>query len=325
MISSGESPERLNEIKVAILGKKGELTTIMKSLKDVAPEDRPKVGQMINEVRSEIEEQLDEANARMMAQLREAKLKAEVIDVTLPAKKPAVGHRHPNTIALEEVERIFVGLGYEVTEGPEIEKDYYNFEALNIPADHPAKDEQDTFYINGEMLLRTQTSSTQIHAMEEGRPPIRILAPGRVFRADEVDATHSPSFHQIEGLVVDKDITFADLKGTLAEFAKELFGEETKVKFRPHHFPFTEPSAEMDVSCFKCGGKGCRFCKGSGWIEILGCGMVHPRVLEKCNIDPKEYTGFAFGVGLERIALLKYEIDDMRLLYENDARFLNQF
>ena len=261
MISSGESPERLNEIKVAILGKKGELTTIMKSLKDVAPEDRPKVGQMINEVRSEIEEQLDEANARMMAQLREAKLKAEVIDVTLPAKKPAVGHRHPNTIALEEVERIFVGLGYEVTEGPEIEKDYYNFEALNIPADHPAKDEQDTFYINGEMLLRTQTSSTQIHAMEEGRPPIRILAPGRVFRADEVDATHSPSFHQIEGLVVDKDITFADLKGTLAEFAKELFGEETKVKFRPHHFPFTEPSAEMDVSCFKCGGKGCRFCK----------------------------------------------------------------
>ncbi|MBQ1488240.1 MAG: phenylalanine--tRNA ligase subunit alpha [Lachnospiraceae bacterium] len=325
MISSGESPERLNEIKVAILGKKGELTTIMKSLKDVAPEDRPKVGQMINEVRSEIEEQLDEANARMMAQLREAKLKAEVIDVTLPAKKPAVGHRHPNTIALEEVERIFVGLGYEVIEGPEIEKDYYNFEALNIPADHPAKDEQDTFYINGEMLLRTQTSSTQIHAMEEGRPPIRILAPGRVFRADEVDATHSPSFHQIEGLVVDKDITFADLKGTLAEFAKELFGEETKVKFRPHHFPFTEPSAEMDVSCFKCGGKGCRFCKGSGWIEILGCGMVHPRVLEKCNIDPKEYTGFAFGVGLERIALLKYEIDDMRLLYENDARFLNQF
>ncbi len=325
MISSGESPERLNEIKVAILGKKGELTTIMKSLKDVAPEDRPKVGQMINEVRSEIEEQLDEANARMMAQLREAKLKAEVIDVTLPAKKPAVGHRHPNTIALEEVERIFVGLGYKVTEGPEIEKDYYNFEALNIPADHPAKDEQDTFYINGEMLLRTQTSSTQIHAMEEGRPPIRILAPGRVFRADEVDATHSPSFHQIEGLVVDKDITFADLKGTLAEFAKELFGEETKVKFRPHHFPFTEPSAEMDVSCFKCGGKGCRFCKGSGWIEILGCGMVHPRVLEKCNIDPKEYTGFAFGVGLERIALLKYEIDDMRLLYENDARFLNQF
>ena len=325
LISAGDTPEKLNEIKVSILGKKGELTAIMKSLKDVAPEERPKVGQMINDARAEIEKNLEEATARLQAQLRDAKLKAEVIDVTLPSKKPVIGHRHPNSISLEEVERIFIGLGYKVCEGPEIEKDYYNFEALNIPADHPAKDEQDTFYINADMLLRTQTSSTQIHAMENDKPPIRILAPGRVFRADEVDATHSPSFHQIEGLVVDKNITFADLKGTLAEFAKELFGEDTKVKFRPHHFPFTEPSAEMDVSCFKCGGKGCRFCKGSGWIEILGCGMVHPRVLEKCDIDPKEYTGFAFGVGLERIALLKYEIDDMRLLYENDVRFLNQF
>ena len=325
LISAGDTPEKLNDIKVSVLGKKGELTAIMKSLKDVAPEDRPKVGQMINDARAEIEKNLEEAMAKLQAEVRNAKLKAEVIDVTLPSKKPVIGHRHPNSIALEEVERIFIGLGYEVCEGPEIEKDYYNFEALNIPADHPAKDEQDTFYINADMLLRTQTSSTQIHAMENEKPPIRILAPGRVFRADEVDATHSPSFHQIEGLVVDKNITFADLKGTLAEFAKELFGEETKVKFRPHHFPFTEPSAEMDVSCFKCGGKGCRFCKGSGWIEILGCGMVHPRVLEKCNIDPKEYTGFAFGVGLERIALLKYEIDDMRLLYENDVRFLNQF
>ncbi len=325
LISAGDTPEKLNDIKVSVLGKKGELTAIMKSLKDVAPQDRPKVGQMINDARAEIEKNLEEAMAKLQAEVRNAKLKAEVIDVTLPSKKPVIGHRHPNSIALEEVERIFIGLGYEVCEGPEIEKDYYNFEALNIPADHPAKDEQDTFYINADMLLRTQTSSTQIHAMENEKPPIRILAPGRVFRADEVDATHSPSFHQIEGLVVDKNITFADLKGTLAEFAKELFGEETKVKFRPHHFPFTEPSAEMDVSCFKCGGKGCRFCKGSGWIEILGCGMVHPRVLEKCNIDPKEYTGFAFGVGLERIALLKYEIDDMRLLYENDVRFLNQF
>ena len=324
-IAAGDTPERLNEIKVSILGKKGELTSVMKSLKDVAPEDRPKVGQMINDARADIEKNLEEAMTRLQADVRNKRLKAEVIDVTLPSKKPVIGHRHPNSIALEEVERIFIGLGYEVCEGPEIEKDYYNFEALNIPADHPAKDEQDTFYINADMLLRTQTSSTQIHAMENDKPPIRILAPGRVFRADEVDATHSPSFHQIEGLVVDKNITFADLKGTLAEFAKELFGEETKVKFRPHHFPFTEPSAEMDVSCFKCGGKGCRFCKGSGWIEILGCGMVHPRVLEKCDIDPKEYTGFAFGVGLERIALLKYEIDDMRLLYENDVRFLNQF
>ena len=322
---ASDTPEKLKEIQIAVLGKKGELTSIMKTLKDVAPEDRPKVGQMINDARTEIEKNLEEANKVMQEQVRNAKLRAEVIDVTLPAKKPVIGHRHPNTIALEEVERIFTGLGYEIIEGPEIEKDYYNFEALNIPADHPAKDEQDTFYINGEMLLRTQTSSTQIHAMENGKPPIRILAPGRVFRADEVDATHSPSFHQIEGLVVDKNITFADLKGTLAQFAKELFGEDTKVKFRPHHFPFTEPSAEMDVSCFKCGGKGCRFCKGSGWIEILGCGMVHPKVLERCNIDTNEYTGFAFGVGLERIALLKYEIDDMRLLYENDARFLEQF
>ena len=324
-IANSDTPEKLNEIKVALLGKKGELTAIMKSLKDVAPEERPKIGQMINDARAQIEKTLDEAAQNMQKLVMEKKLKAEVIDVTLPSKKPVIGHRHPNMIALEEVERIFIGLGYEITEGPEIEKDYYNFEALNIPADHPAKDEQDTFYINGEMLLRTQTSSTQIHAMENSKPPIRILAPGRVFRADEVDATHSPSFHQIEGLVVDKGITFADLKGTLAEFAKEMFGEDTKVKFRPHHFPFTEPSAEVDVSCFKCGGSGCRFCKGSGWIEILGCGMVHPRVLEKCNIDPNEYTGFAFGVGLERIALLKYEIDDMRLLYENDERFLKQF
>ena len=324
-IANSDTPEKLNEIKVALLGKKGELTAIMKSLKDVAPEERPKIGQMINDARAQIEKALDEAAQNMQKLVMEKKLKAEVIDVTLPSKKPVIGHRHPNMIALEEVERIFIGLGYEITEGPEIEKDYYNFEALNIPADHPAKDEQDTFYINGEMLLRTQTSSTQIHAMENSKPPIRILAPGRVFRADEVDATHSPSFHQIEGLVVDKGITFADLKGTLAEFAKEMFGEDTKVKFRPHHFPFTEPSAEVDVSCFKCGGSGCRFCKGSGWIEILGCGMVHPRVLEKCNIDSNEYTGFAFGVGLERIALLKYEIDDMRLLYENDERFLKQF
>ena len=253
------------------------------------------------------------------------KLKAEVIDVTLPAKKNNVGHRHPNTIALEEVERIFVGMGYEVVEGPEVEYDYYNFEALNIPENHPAKDEQDTFYVNDKILLRTQTSSVQVHEMEKGKLPIRMISPGRVFRADEVDATHSPSFHQIEGLVIDKNVTFADLKGTLAQFAKELFGEDTKVKFRPHHFPFTEPSAEVDVSCFKCHGKGCRMCKGSGWIEILGCGMVHPHVLEMSGIDPEEYTGFAFGVGLERIALLKYEIDDMRLMYENDTRFLKQF
>jgi phenylalanyl-tRNA synthetase alpha chain len=324
-IKNCDTTEKLNEIRVSILGKKGELTNVLKSMKDVAPEDRPKIGQMVNDTRTEIETVLEEAKNKMEAKVREAKMKAEVIDVTLPAKKAELGHRHPNTIALEEVERIFIGMGYEVVEGPEVEKDYYNFEALNIPADHPAKDEQDTFYVNGDILLRTQTSGAQVHEMEKGKLPIRMLAPGRVFRADEVDATHSPSFHQVEGLVIDKNITFADLKGTLAEFAKEMFGEDTKVKFRPHHFPFTEPSAEMDVSCFKCGGKGCRFCKGEGWIEILGCGMVHPHVLEMSNIDPEEYTGFAFGVGLERIALLKYEIDDMRLLYENDIRFLKQF
>ena len=324
-IENSDALEKLNEIRVNFLGKKGELTAVLKSMKDVAPEDRPKVGQLVNETRAEIEKVLEEAIKKMENLKREAQMKAEVIDVTLPAKKNAVGHSHPNVIAMEEVQRIFIGMGYEVVEGPEIETDYYNFEALNIPADHPAKDEQDTFYINGDFLLRTQTSGTQVHVMEKGKLPIRMIAPGRVFRSDEVDATHSPSFHQIEGLVIDKHITFADLKGTLAEFAKQLFGPETKTKFRPHHFPFTEPSAEMDVSCFKCGGKGCRFCKGEGWIEILGCGMVHPHVLEMSGIDPNEYTGFAFGVGLERIALLKYEIDDMRLLYENDIRFLNQF
>ena len=279
----------------------------------------------MNDTRTEIEAMLEETKKKMESAIREAKMKEEVIDVTLPARKNQVGHRHPNTIALEEVERIFVGMGYEVVEGPEVENDYYNFEALNIPRNHPTRDEQDTFYISEDIVLRTQTSPVQVREMEKGKLPIRMIAPGRVFRSDEVDATHSPSFHQIEGLVIDKNITFADLKGTLAEFARELFGEETKVKFRPHHFPFTEPSAEVDVTCFKCGGKGCRFCKGSGWIEILGCGMVHPRVLQMSGIDPKEYSGFAFGVGLERIALLKYEIDDMRLLYENDVRFLKQF
>ena len=324
-IESSDELSKLNDIRVAFLGKKGELTSVLKSMKDVAPEDRPKVGQMVNDARAKIEGKLEEKKQAFEKAVREAKIKAETIDVTLPGKKPELGHRHPNTIAREKVEEIFVGMGYEVVEGPEIEYDYYNFEALNIPANHPAKDEQDTFYINSNILLRTQTSSVQVHEMEKGKLPIRMIAPGRVFRSDEVDATHSPSFHQIEGLVIDKNVTFADLKGTLEQFARELFGKDTKVKFRPHHFPFTEPSAEMDVTCFKCGGKGCRFCKGEGWIEILGCGMVHPHVLEMSGIDPNEYTGFAFGFGLERIALLKYEIDDMRLLYENDKRFLEQF
>ncbi|MBD5467020.1 MAG: phenylalanine--tRNA ligase subunit alpha [Lachnospiraceae bacterium] len=324
-IAGSDALEKLNEVRVNFLGKKGELTTVLKSMKDVAPEERPKVGQMVNEIRDEIERVLEQAKTQMEAKAREAAMKREVIDVTLPAKKNLVGHRHPNRIVLDEVERIFIGMGYEVVEGPEVEYDYYNFEALNIPADHPAKDEQDTFYVTNEILLRTQTSPVQVRTMEKGKLPIRMIAPGRVFRSDEVDATHSPSFHQIEGMIVDKGITFADLKGTLAQFAKELFGEKTKVKFRPHHFPFTEPSAEVDVSCFKCGGEGCRFCKGSGWIEILGCGMVHPKVLKMSGIDPDVYSGFAFGIGLERITLLKYEIDDMRLLYENDVRFLKQF
>lgn len=324
-IENAGSLDKLNDVRVALLGKKGELKNILKGMKDVSPEERPKIGALVNDARNNIEEKILQAKDRLERQEMEKRLVRETIDVTLPAERRKIGHRHPNTIALEEVERIFIGMGYEVVEGPEIEKDYYNFEALNIPANHPAKDEQDTFFITKDILLRTQTSSVQVHQMERGRLPIRMIAPGRVFRADEVDATHSPSFHQIEGMVIDKHITFADLKGTLQEFAKEMFGEDTRVKFRPHHFPFTEPSAEVDVSCFKCGGKGCRFCKGEGWIEILGCGQIHPRVLKMSGIDPEEYTGFAFGVGLERIALLKYEIDDMRLLYENDDRFLSQF
>lgn len=315
----------LNDIKVAVLGKKGELTQVLKGMKDVAPEDRPKVGQLVNDTRQAIEEILDSKIKAINTAIRTEKMKRETIDVTLPGKKKIDGHRHPNQIALEDLERVFIGMGYEVVSGPEIEYDKYNFELLNIPANHPAKDEQDTFYINKEILLRTQTSPVQARIMEQGKLPIRILSPGRVFRSDEVDATHSPSFHQVEGLVIDKNITMADLKGTLDQFAKEFFGEKTKTKFRPHHFPFTEPSAEVDITCFKCGGKGCRVCKGSGWIEILGCGMVHPHVLEMCGIDPNVYSGFAFGIGLERITLLKYEIDDMRLLYENDVRFLNQF
>ena len=267
-IEAAQEMTALNDVRVAILGKKGELTAVLKSMKDVKPEERPMVGQLVNEARNAIEEKLNEAKTKLEEADMKMRLKSEVIDVTLPAKKAKIGHSHPNVSVLEEVENIFIGMGYEVVEGPEVEYDYYNFEALNIPENHPAKDEQDTFYINKNILLRTQTSPVQVRVMEKGKLPIRMIAPGRVFRSDEVDATHSPSFHQIEGMVIDKNITFADLKGTLQEFVKQLFGPETKVKFRPHHFPFTEPSAEVDVSCFKCGGKGCRFCKGEGWIEI---------------------------------------------------------
>ncbi|GMQ62639.1 phenylalanine--tRNA ligase subunit alpha [Vallitalea maricola] len=315
----------LNDIRVNFLGKKGELTSVLRGMKDLTKEERPVIGQLANEVRNLIEEKLEDAKGSLAKKQREKQLKEEVIDVTMPAKKVVMGRRHPMNIVLDDIKDIFIGMGYQIAEGPEIENDYYNFEALNIPDNHPAKDEQDTFYITKDIVLRSQTSPVQVRTMEKQKPPIKIIAPGRVYRSDEVDATHSPVFNQIEGLVIDKNITMADLKGALAVFASELYGDGVKVRFRPHHFQFTEPSAEMDVSCFACGGKGCRICKGEGWIEILGCGMVHPRVLEMSGIDPKEYSGFAFGMGIERIAMMRYGINDIRLFYENDVRFLSQF
>lgn len=324
-ISEVSDLKNLDDIRVSILGKKGELTQVLRGMKDLSNDERPIIGKLANEVRETIEKELEKAKNILNQKAREIQLKKEVIDVTMPAKKINMGHRHPMNIVLDDIKDIFIGMGYEIAEGPEVENDYYNFEALNIPENHPAKDEQDTFYINKEIVLRTQTSPVQVRVMEEQKPPIRIIAPGRVYRSDEVDATHSPVFNQIEGLVIDKNITLADLKGALAEFAKELYGDNVKVKFRPHHFPFTEPSAEMDVSCVMCGGDGCRVCKGSGWIEILGCGMVHPKVLKMSGIDPEEYSGFAFGMGLERITMLRYGIEDLRLFYENDIRFLKQF
>ena len=320
-----ESKEQLGAFRQNFLGKKGSIADLMKGLGSVPKEERPNVGKTINEFKNQVEARYQEMKNKMDELELAASNKSEQVDITMPAKVRPAGGLHPLTVTENEMIDVFAGMGFEIYDGPEIEDDDHNFTRLNVAKNHPARDEQDTFYINESIVLRTQTSPVQVRVMEEGKLPIRMIAPGRVFRSDEVDATHSPSFHQIEGMDVDKNITFADLKGTLAEFAKELFGEDTKVKFRPHHFPFTEPSAEMDVTCFKCGGKGCRFCKGEGWIEILGCGMVHPKVLRMSGIDPEEYSGFAFGVGLERIALLKYEIDDMRLLYENDIRFLKQF
>ncbi|HOQ15773.1 MAG TPA: phenylalanine--tRNA ligase subunit alpha [Defluviitaleaceae bacterium] len=315
----------LDEIRVEYLGKKGQLTQVLRGMKDLSPEERPIIGQLANEIRDEIEQKLEEVKNLLILKEQEKKLKEEVIDVTMPGRKRKTGGRHPMNLVLNEIVEIFLGMGYKIAEGPEIETDYYNFEALNIPKDHPARDEQDTFYINQEFMLRTATSPIQVRVMEKQKPPVRIICPGKVYRSDAVDATHSPVFHQIEGLVVDKNITFADLKGVLEVFAKELFGEKVNVRFRPHFFPFTEPSAEMDVSCVVCGGKGCNVCKGSGWTEILGCGMVHPNVLRMAGIDPEEYTGFAFGMGLERLAMSKYGIKDLRLFVENDIRFLKQF
>ena len=313
------------ELRVRFLGKKGKLTAVLRGMGSLSAEERPVIGQLANEVRSALENALNEKAAELKEKKLERQLRHEKLDVTMPGSALPMGHQHPLTRVQREMEDIFIGMGFQIAEGPEVEYDYYNFQALNIPENHPARDTQDTFYITDNILLRSQTSPVQVRVMEKQKPPIRLISPGRVYRSDALDATHSPLFHQMEGLVVDKGITMSDLKGTLETFAKKMFGENTNIRFRPHHFPFTEPSAEVDVSCFKCGGKGCRFCKGSGWIEILGCGTVHPNVLRMCGIDPDEYTGFAFGVGLERIALLKYEIDDMRLLYENDVRFLKQF
>lgn len=324
-IKEATSLKDLDDIKVSYFGKKGEITAIMQSFKDMAAEDRKELGKIINDARQSIDDLIKERQKKFNAAVLNEKLKREAIDVTLPSKKIGLGHLHPCTIVFNDVKDIFEKMGYNVVTGPEIEYDEYNFEKLNIEKGHPARDEQDTFYINEKVLLRTQTSPVQARVMEKGKLPICIISAGRVFRSDSVDATHSPTFHQIEGLVVSDNISFADLKGTLTTFAKSFFGEDIKTRFRPHHFPFTEPSAEMDVSCFKCGGKGCRFCKGEGWIEILGCGMVNPRVYELCGLDKDKCQGFAFGMGIERLGLLKYEIDDMRLLYENDVRFLNQF
>ena len=312
-------------LRIRYLGKKGELTAVLRGMGSVSPEERPAIGALANEIRTEIESALAAKAADQKKNALAHKLEAEALDVTIPGTVYTVGRRHPLAQTEKMLRDIFVGMGFSVAEGPEVEYDYYNFEALNLPKNHPARDTQDTFYITDNILLRSQTSPVQVRTMEVQKPPIRVISPGRVYRADPADATHSPIFHQVEGLVVDKGITMGDLKGILELFAKRMFGEETRIRFRPHHFPFTEPSAEVDVSCFVCGGKGCRLCKGEGWIEILGAGMVHPFVLSNCGIDPEVYSGFAFGMGIERIAMTRLGIDDMRLLYENDVRFLHQF
>ena len=322
---SARSGAEIEELRIKYLGKKGELTGILKQMGGLSAEERPIMGQLANQVREAIENELTaRAEALKSAELT-ARMESEKIDVTMPGKTHTLGSKHPIYKVLSEIEEIFLGMGFDIADGPEVETDYYNFEALNLPKDHPARDTQDTFYISENILLRTQTSPVQVRVMEQQKPPIRIIAPGRVYRSDAVDATHSPVFHQIEGLVVDKGVTMGDLKGTLQDFARRLYGEDAVVRFRPHHFPFTEPSAEMDVMCFGCGGAGCRLCKGEGWIEILGCGMVHPKVLENCGIDPEVYSGFAFGMGLERVVMRRYSIDDLRLFFENDQRFLHQF
>lgn len=324
-ISSAQTEQELEPVRIRYSGKKGALTAILKTMGKLSAEERPVMGQLANEVRAQIEEKLSRRFEALRAEALEAKLKAETLDVTMPGHAPKPGYRHPLTTTIADVRRVFESMGFQTVEGPEVELTYYNFDALNTNEDHPARDPQDTFYITDDVVLRTQTSSVQIRTMQGKKPPIRVIAPGRVYRNDDLDATHSPLFHQIEGLMIDKGVRMSDLKGYLEVFAQSIFGEETRVRFRPHHFPFTEPSAEMDVSCFACGGEGCRLCKGEGWIEILGCGMVHPNVLRACEIDPEEYSGFAFGMGVERIAMLRYKIDEIRKFYDNDLRFLSQF
>ncbi len=324
-ITSVNSLESLEKARIKYLGKKGELTGVLRGMGNLSPDERPRIGKIANEVRDTIEILLDEAKEKMRHKVLEEQLKNEEIDVTMPGMDVELGKKHPLTLALDELKNIFIGMGFKIAEGPEVEWVYYNFDALNAPANHPSRDMSDTFYIDENIVLRTQTSPVQVRTMEKVKPPIRIISPGRCFRNDTPDATHSPMFHQLEGLVVDKGITLGDLKGTLEVFAREFLGSDTEIKFRPHHFPFTEPSAEVDASCFKCRGKGCEFCKGSGWIELLGSGMVHPNVLKNCGIDPEIYSGFAFGMGIDRLTMLKYGIDDIRLFFENDLRFLKQF
>ena len=324
-IEQAQNAKELDEVRVKYLGKKGELTAILRGMGSLSAEERPMIGSLVNQIRDELENLIETGEKHFEDLEIEKKLATENIDVTIPSKKINLGSIHPITQVVNDVKEIFIGMGYEIADGPEVELATYNFDKLNTPPDHPARDIQDTFYITDDIILRSQTSSVQARVMENTKPPIKIICPGAVYRSDSVDATHSPVFHQIEGLVIDKNISMADLKGTLDMFAKKCLGEKTRIRVRPHHFPFTEPSAEADVSCFVCGGKGCRVCKGEGWIELLGCGMVHPNVLRNCGINPEEYTGFAFGFGVERIAMAKFGIDDMRLLYENDVRFLKQF
>lgn len=324
-LASCKEIKLLDDLRVKYLGKKGELTAILKQMGKLSAEERPVIGQLANKVRADIEQAITEKAVVLKSEAQEQKIKSESIDITLPGKKQSLGKLHPMTVVENEIKEIFMGMGFNIADGPEIDDDYHVFEALNLPPDHPARDTQDTFYITDNILLRTQTSSVQVHVMETQKPPIRIISPGRVYRSDAVDATHSPLFHQIEGLVVDKGITMSDLKGTLEMLMKKIYGNNCKLRFRPHHFPFTEPSCEVDISCFNCGGKGCSMCKDEGYIELLGAGMVHPKVLEGCGIDSNIYSGFAFGLGLERMVMGRYDINDLRLLYENDLRFLEQF